>query len=838
MQNLVFLLLFIGMTALHSQELNQWQFKSSSDTIWRSFHFPGNCFTALLDQGMIDHPFWGTNETKLQWVGLKDWEFKAIYTADLSVMNSNHIELVLDRIDTYADIYWNGNLLASTENAFRTYTLDIKKYMLEGKNELYIYIHSADKISADRYSKLKTKLPGEQRVTTRKPQYHFGWDFGPKLISSGLNGTIHVVSYSSLRLDETFIATKNITGRNAELELFCLVQSDQQQDVSFDLFLNQQKFSFVSSVKKGRNELKLPFAFTDAKLWWPNGSGDPYLYHSQLELKTEGIIQAKKTWKTGIRTIELVHEADSFGKSFYFKVNGVSIFAKGANYIPHHIFQTYSPNDSTISYLINDAKICHFNMLRVWGGGNYESDRFYQLCDEAGIMIWQDFMFACGMYPGSQSFLTEIAKESEDQVLRLSKHACIALWCGNNENNEGWHRWGWQLTLLPKARKRLWRDYEEVFHKILPLTVQHYSNSNSYWASSPLYGRGDSKFKTEGDAHDWGVWHDEMPFSSFKERIPRFMSEAGFQSLPQWSTIQSIASENEMDLQSEALLSHQKHPRGNKLIQTYIERDFPKAKGFKSLIYLNQLTQAEGIGMAIQAHRTSKPYCMGTLYWQYNDCWPGISWSSRDFYGTWKALQYYTRRLYKPTQYFLELKENAVELISCSEESEIKSKILNWKLEQMNGTLLAQDSIKISSQNDKAIRHTLINDIKKISGVEAENCLLSVWDGEEIVSTLFFEEYKKLRLKKTKVNMILTPIEKDTVTSSDRTISLAYHYLLELNSSFFVKAFSIAESRSLVIEDNFFDLFANRPKRIVLHSDSADLKVEDLEILSLNDLMD
>ena len=287
-------------------------------------------------------------------------------------------------------------------------------------------------------------------------------------------------------------------------------------------------------------------------------------------------------------------------------------------------------------------------MIRIWGGGQYETDQFYSKCDQLGLLVWQDFMFACGMYPGDQDFMENVRLEAEEQVKRISAHPCVAIWCGNNENNEGWQRWGWQIGLDASTKNRLWNDYTHLFNQLLPKIVKENSNSNSYWESSPLFGRGDSKFRTEGDAHDWGIWHDEMKFEEFEQRIPRFMSEMGFQALPALTTIKTFAPEEDLNLDSKSLLAHQKHPRGNKLIYEYLQRDLPSPTNFKSLIYLNQLNQAEGIGLSITAHRLAKPYCMGTLYWQFNDCWPVISWSSFDVWGGWKSLQHKNKNIFQP----------------------------------------------------------------------------------------------------------------------------------------------------------------------------------------------
>jgi beta-mannosidase len=298
--------------------------------------------------------------------------------------------------------------------------------------------------------------------------------------------------------------------------------------------------------------------------------------------------------------------------------------------------------------VLRDAAASGMNMLRVWGGGIYEDDVFYDLCDSLGVLVWQDFMFACAMYPGDDGFLENVEIEAAQNVKRLRNHPCIALWCGNNESGEGWRNWGWQRRYgySPEDSLRVWRDYEALFHELLPRVAKEQDGTREYWPSSPKYGRADPRNLTEGDSHYWGVWHDAEPFEIFSERVPRFMSEFGFQSFPSMRTIERFAAPEDRRIDSDVMRSHQKHPRGNELIATYMERSYRPPRDFESFVYLSHLLQAEGIGYAIEAHRRAKPYCMGTLYWQLNDCWPVASWSGIDYYGNQKALQYRVKSVY------------------------------------------------------------------------------------------------------------------------------------------------------------------------------------------------
>jgi beta-mannosidase len=471
---------------------------------------------------------------------------------DSIFFQQENIYLECPGLDTYASLYINGVLIGKTDNAFRNWNFDIKKNLQAGSNELIIKFQSTEEVANTLYTALETKLPGESRVMVRKPQYQFGWDFGPKLIGCGITQAISVHGWNSIKFYEASIHTMSIQDTFAELKLNArFFIQDTQAIYKIEIELGNQHFSFPVQSRYGMQDLKRFFTFDQPELWWPNEFGKPNLYATALHiLKNDQIIFEKK-WKTGIRTIELNHELDPKGQAFYFLVNGKKVFCKGSNYIPQDIL---NPNHSDHSHLIQTAVECHFNMLRIWGGGHYENDSFYAACDESGIMIWQDFMYACAMYPGDTAFLMNATLEAEQQVERLSKHACIALWCGNNENSEGWKRWGWQDDISTKNRERIWNDYLTLFDAILPEAVTKFSNKTDYWTTSPLFGRGDDRFTRNGDAHDWGLWHDEMPFEKLEKRIPRFMSEFGFQSWPSSQSIKQFS--NELDPESKSLLKN------------------------------------------------------------------------------------------------------------------------------------------------------------------------------------------------------------------------------------------------------------------------------------------
>jgi len=397
------------------------------------------------------------------------------------------------------------------------------------------------------------------------------------------------------------------------------------------------------------------------------------------------------------------------GSSFYFKVNGKSVFIKGANYIPQDIFLN-RVSDTDYKRIINDVKRSNMNMLRVWGGGIYEKDIFYQLCDENGIMIWQDFMFAGSMYPGDLTFKTSVSIEAIQQVIRLRNHSSIALWCGNNEVSEGWHNWGWQkqMSYSEEDSLNIWQDYIDLFQSILPVIVQSNSTIN-YWESSPQYGRGNPLSINNGDSHYWGVWHDAEPFENFNSNVGRFMSEYGFQSYPDIRTIASFADSSMWSTDAKVMLAHQKHSRGNKLIKQYMKSTYGTIpEEFEDFIYLSQLTQAYGIEMAIKAHRRNKPYCMGTLYWQLNDCWPAISWSGIDYYGNWKPMQYSVKKNYEKIAISAIRNNDSLDIYIISDLEEEVACYLNISKTDFYKTKAIGKSRKINIQASSSKKYTSI----------------------------------------------------------------------------------------------------------------------------------
>ncbi|MBV9945424.1 MAG: glycoside hydrolase family 2 protein [Myxococcales bacterium] len=414
--------------------------------------------------------------------------------------------------------------------------------------------------------------------------------------------------------------------------------------------------------------------------WWPNGLGPPTLYAIDAALSIEGAPKGTRRTRVGLRTLEVVHRRDAQGKGFSVSVNGAPVFMKGANYIPSDSFPSRVTKER-YRWLLESAARANMNMLRVWGGGIYEDDRFYELCDELGLLVWQDFIFACSMYPGDVDFVENVREEAIQIVRRLRNHPCLALWAGNNEIEVAWQKWGWQrkFDLSVEAQRKLWDDYRRLFHELLPRVVAEEDPGRFYTRSSP--SANDDVIPADtlgyGDMHYWGVWHAEEPYTKYADHVSRFMSEYGFQSFPELSTVSRYAAPADHAIDSAVMLAHQRHPRGNQLIRTYMERDFRTPKNFESFLYASQLLQAVIIRYAAEAHRRRMPYNAGSLYWQLDDCWPVASWSGIDYFGRWKALHYFARRFFAPV------------LVSTTEEDGIvKVYLVSDRREDLEARLL------------------------------------------------------------------------------------------------------------------------------------------------------
>ncbi len=706
------------MSNVRMTSIKNWYFKTAGANDWKLATVPGCVHTDLLKHEMIPDPFVGENELDLQWVDKQDWEYKTTISLSAEWLQEERVELIFEGLDTYADVYVNGEKVLQADNMFRSWKVDVKSYLKIGENQLLVYFHSPINHDIDKPDQLGYNLPadndhsedggvGQQKLSVfaRKAPYHYGWDWGPRFVTSGIWKGVYLEAWSGAKLTDFHIQQQAVSSEKAEINAVLEIEATKEIEVAI-VISDQHDLNIKKACKlaKGSQVIEIPILIENPQLWWSNGLGKPYLYCFQVDLKLNERIKHTSVVKTGLRSISLVREDDPHGQSFYFELNGVPIFAKGANHIPNDSFQTRTTREE-YEHEIATAAASNMNMLRVWGGGIYEYDMFYELCDEYGILVWQDFMFACSMYPGDSAFMNSVKKEAIDNVKRLRNYACIALWCGNNEMDAAWSQyeekagWGWKQRYNASQRKKIWKAYDEVFHHLLPSIVEEYDPNTDYWPSSPMRELSHDKnqhasFDTveKGDIHYWDVWHGLKPIEAYKEKVGRFMSEYGFQSFPEKKTVLTYAKEEELALESDVMLHHQKNGAGNRLIKNYMEMYYKEPKDFPSFLHLSHILQADAIRSAVEAHRLNMPYCMGTLYWQLNDCWPVASWSSMDYYGRWKALQYVIKNRFKTTALIVDQKDDSLSVYVVSDQLQDQEAQLSLHIYDLNGQPIFQET--------------------------------------------------------------------------------------------------------------------------------------------------
>ncbi len=813
-----------------------WFFRQKGTAKWFPAKVPGTVHTDLLRAGLMDDPFYRDNESKVQWVGKTDWEYQTRFSLPAEIFRHEQIELVFKGLDTYASVFLNDHLLLQANNMFREWRIPCKNFLLKGENVLLVHFRSPINEVLPRMQQLDYQLPaindhGEKTSPyTRKAPYHYGWDWGPRLVTCGIWQPVYLQAWSTAKIRDFHIVQKSLDNSKAEITVYLEIYATQETRVTIGITSPEGAFNPVKkelNLTSGLNGCSLEVTLQRPQFWWPNGYGAQPLYTIQMTLIHKGHLLDQARQRIGMRTSELRQEKDAFGKSFEFVINGIPIFAKGGNWIPADSFVT-RVDSHKYEYLLRSVKEANMNMLRVWGGGIYEQDIFYDLCDEYGIMIWQDFMFACSLYPATPEDLSNIEQEAIYQVKRLRHHPGLVLWCGNNEVEAAWESWGWKNQLPAQ----LWEDYRQIFHKLLPGVCQKYDPSRPYWPSSPssnLEAPPNSQFS--GDVHYWEVWHGERPFRDYLNQKPRFMSEYGFQSFPHISSLHKFTLREDHDLESPVMLVHQKQPQGNQVIRRYLLKEYGEPRDFKSFLYLSQILQAEGVKFATEHLRRIRPRCMGALYWQINDCWPVASWSSIDYYGQWKALHYYARKFFQPVLVSALDENNKIQVYVVSDLLTEQTMRLKLSLMNFQGDVIRQISQNIQVPALSSSIYYTLDKQSWLSGCDPSSLLLflELKNNNQVVSSnyLFFQPTKYLKLPEPEITPEVEPIE-DGLRISLRSLRFAMNVFLEVDQyeGFF--------------SDNFFHLLPERTMEVEFKTrqvpDSQTFQ-ESLRIVSLVDFL-
>ncbi len=653
------------------QDLNgEWSLKKCPDGKEIPVTVPGSVVSGLLAAEEIEDPYYRENEYATRDLFKEDYEFSRKFVVDGSLLQEKEVELVCEGLDTLAEIFLNGTPVAQTANMHRTYRIPVKNFLVEGENEITVHFSSVLKyIENYKYRENHEvhyvpsgAMEGNQLL--RKAHSMFGWDWGPQLVDAGILGDIYLESFSGGRIADVCLHQEHRENGSVNLTVTIELENAKEgEEPSVALTGPEQEETWTDTARRVSGVFfTAEFTVEHPQLWWPNGYGAQPLYTLTVQWENERI-----TKKTGLRTLTVSRQKDEWGNEFAFMVNGVKIFARGGNYIPEDAIYPHITKERTKRLLL-DCVRANFNCIRVWGGGYYPSDDFFDLCDQYGLIVWQDLMFACNVYDVTDEFLKNVKQEIIDNVKRIRHHACLGLLCGNNEIESAWHHWG----DFQAESAYLRADYIRLFEEVLPRTVMAVAADTFYWHSSPSSGGcfDNPDDENRGDTHYWDVWHGQKPFSDYQRHFFRFCSEFGFQSFPSLKTVETYTEEPDRNIFSRVMESHQKNTSANGKMLYYLSENFRYPRDFDSLLYVTQVLQAVAIKSGVDHWRRNRGRCMGALYWQVNDNWPVASWSGIDYFGRWKALHYMAARFYAPVAVSIRTDNKTAELWISSERDE------------------------------------------------------------------------------------------------------------------------------------------------------------------------
>jgi len=857
-------------------ELNTgWMIIQEKEGIKINALVPGSVYEDLINHNIIEDPFYGLNEVKMDWVYESDWIYYLKF--DLpnnyeNILDYPNIILRFNGIDTISTIYFNNVLLGTTENMFRTYEFNIKSYIKKENNEIKVKINSPTKYARDEISKYHVKLntgpcaiPGVPYI--RKAQFSFGWDWGPKLPDIGIWKPVEIIALDGIKIEDIFTTQNFFYSELREIKKVNLNVSIYLNIEKNLIDLNKYEIKAIlecpndeiltSKVDINKEIVNTNFEIENPKLWWPHNLGNPNLYNLKVLVVKKGEEDSIdfRSIKIGLRDVELIQEKDKWGKTFYFKINNIPIFAKGANWVPIDSFIPRGRRNKLYEFLLKDVKDSNMNMVRVWGGGIYEDDIFYDICDQMGILVWQEFPFACALYPINEEFFDNVKKEAIENIKRIRNHPSHIIWCGNNEIEQFWLIYSRNII---KNRKKYKEKYIELFEELLPKLVAEYDPKKLYWPSSPSNGtikKGGflkSNNPNMGDSHYWMVWHGGRSFKAYRKFNSRFMSEFGFESFPDMKTIFEFCSpelKDEFRFDSPIMKNHQKNMAGNQKILNYMKKRFNIPMNFENQIILSQITQAEAMEYGVEHWRRNRNnfHCMGSLYWQLNDCWPVASWSSIDYYGRWKALHYFARRFYSNIFPSIEeFKDKFNIWITNDSLCEFKGK-LEWKLYNIDSDIAAVilngiEEINVPKNSSLKIKEIQIpKNIKSRYKISSLIIFYKLYGTENIIYSGFklFDDPKNMRLLDPEISFE-TKIENNEIILSifSKRIALYIH----INSNKF----------DFIASDNFFSMEPNEIRNITIkpaiswnkkiigykeESINYEEFVKNLKISSLYDLM-
>lgn len=796
---------------------------------------PGTVLSGLLAAGKIKDPFYRTNEDATRALFWKDYVFTRTFDVDEELLAQQHIVLVCEGLDTLAEISINGTFLAKTDNMHRTWKFQAKKLLHPGKNEIQIVFRSVLRFIEDYPYEAHKKInyipcgsmKGNQLL--RKAHSMFGWDWGPQTIDAGIFRDIYLQGYSHARIEDIRIHQQHAKNVSVQTSItlsesvpgqkLCVELSEDGADKPLQTKLCKTNADGVAAVD---------FVIENPKLWWPNDYGDQPLYIVRTTLLDEdGTSLESITRRIGLRTLTISQEKDEWGNEFAFCVNGVKIFTRGGNYIPDDCLYTRI-TEKKLDYILESCRRAHFNCVRVWGGGYYPSDAFYDLCDEKGLIVWQDLMYACNVYDVTDAFAENCRQETYDNVRRLRHHASLGLWCGNNEIESAWDHWGDFQKETPYLRA----DYIRLFEEVLPKAVQEADGETFYWHSSPSSGGcfDNPDDANRGDTHYWDVWHGQKPFTDYRKYFFRFCSEFGFQSFPCAKTVNSFTLEDDRNIFSRVMESHQKNDAANGKMLYYLSENLRYPKDLTHLLYASQVLQGMAIKYGVDHWRRNRGRCMGTLYWQINDDWPAPSWSSIDYFGRWKALHYMAQKFYAPHAVSMTLEDHRCHVYFSNESFETTEYSLTLSIRDLSGNVLETYETKGNSPAFSAIETAVVNicsweDQKDDIFLEA---VIHTKDQKVLKDVETLVPYKYLNLK----NPVISTEAEETNDA----------FILHISSDCFAPFVALDfDDADVIFSDNFFHLTDKTVQDIIVkkedilqgHFENAEDFRKRLQILSL-----
>jgi len=822
-----------------------WQLINKDRAINITTDVPSSVFETLIEQEIIQDPFYGVNEHSIKWVYESDWYYEKEFEINTDFLAHKNIMIRFKGIDTIGEIYLNDKLIGSSNDMFISYEFDVKSELKVGINILEVIIKSPTLYTRNEMKKHKIELHNRMGLKgipyLRKAQYSFGWDWGPKIPDIGIWQTVEIYGYDGIKIESIYpIQTFNYninpnTITNSD-EIDMIIVESVYLEVNTELILdiddstkNNYKIRIKLETPSGKEVLKeekikehnpiIEFDIEDPILWWTHDLGSPFLYKLTTEIWDDKLIDTHEV-NIGLRDIQLICNPDKWGETFYFTLNGVPIFAKGANWIPIDSLISRGKKKSLYEKTLKYTLEANMNFLRVWGGGIYEDDLFYDLCDKYGILIWQDFPFACAIYPIHEEFIELVKEEAIQNIKRIRHHPSLALWCGNNEIE--WLFMGYialHHMLNPKKIDAYKKGYFRIFEKLLPELVHKYDPQHSYWPSSPSNGGGEikrglinSNDPNRGDSHFWKVWHQNAPFNAYRKFNSRFMSEYGFESFPSIKTIQTFCPPDQYNFNSPIMENHQKNRAGNKKIMKYMKRRFSIPESFEKQVILSQITQAEAMEYGIEHWRRNRNdfHCMGSLYWQLNDCWPVASWSSLDYFLRWKALHYVVKRSYEPFFASVMEEKDSVEFWLTNDHKNSKSGTLSWRIISADGKILINDSRKtiISPCSSFLVQKMDLKEIEREKKYSQNIIFFTLKDDNDMVINRgfrLFDHPKNYPIKNPEISHKITELERtDQCKIEITTKQIALYVYIE------------SDSLDFIASDNYFSMEPKETRNIIL----------------------